>query len=122
MLDCSQVDAIALGSDIIDSNPPNADTILKVQGRVPVDGEEKGENMGFGVKLFRVRVLDREARVLEPVIIIDLQISLETQNPKQCNKKREHVKIENSDKMKEFNKKGTWIMGFPRIRTISFMV
>ena len=46
---------------------------LEAQGRALVDGEEKGEDMGFGVRLFKVRVLDREARDLEPAIIADLQ-------------------------------------------------
>ncbi|XWS54913.1 hypothetical protein CRYUN_Cryun10bG0130200 [Craigia yunnanensis] len=46
---------------------------LEAQGRALVDGEEKGEDMGFRVRLFKVRVLDRETRDLEPAIIADLQ-------------------------------------------------
>ncbi|XVE66969.1 hypothetical protein DITRI_Ditri08aG0122300 [Diplodiscus trichospermus] len=46
---------------------------LEAQGRALVDGEEKGKDMGFPVRLFEVRVFDREARDLEPAIIADLQ-------------------------------------------------
>ena len=39
---------------------------LEQQGRAFVDGEEKANEMGFGVRLFKFMVLDREARDLEP--------------------------------------------------------
>ena len=46
---------------------------LEAQGRDLVDGDEKGEDMAFPVRLFKVTVLDREAIDLEPAVIAALQ-------------------------------------------------